>query len=646
MCGIAVIVHADAHAVRHGIAAMNDAQSHRGPDDHGASFVDLGEGGLLGLGHRRLSILDLSPLGHQPMAHPQTGDILVFNGEIYNYQEIRSRLQGHGVVFRGHSDTEVLLHALVEWGTDAIAGLAGMFAFAFFHKRTRRLLLARGPLGIKPLYVSHSADRLVVASEVRGVLASGLVDRRVDRRGVAGLLAYGAVQEPFTFFEDIASFPAGTYQWFDLSANGAAKAGSPMRHWTYPGVDDSITETQAKERVDFELTRSVREHLIADVPVGVFLSSGVDSTVMAGLARQVSPHVRTFTLGFLDQPDLSESDMARTSARELCVEHHDIQVTSANALALTQRWLDTLDQPSVDGLNTYIISKAVRDAGIIVAISGLGGDELFGGYPSFGELPRIHRFLQRIQWMSPAARGQLMHTLGVGKPATVRIKMREMGLAGPDLLRLYLLRRRTKPNERLQRLGLSWESLNLDESYQAPRVVDRVRASDDDATAAISRYESEFYMKSMLLRDTDATSMAHSLEIRVPFLDRRVIDLAYAIPGRVRLPGPRADKHILRSTFSRYLRPELLGQEKRGFTLPIRRWMTTSLRDLCEESIRAFRGSGIVEQDEVGRTWDQFLRNPEERVWSAAFLMCVVGHYISRAQQTPARPLPAPAPTL
>jgi hypothetical protein len=396
-------------------------------------------------------------------------DILVFNGEIYNFQELRSRHQGHGVVFRGHSDTEVLLHALVEWGTDAIAGLAGMFAFAFFHKRTRRLLLARGPLGIKPLYVSHSADRLIVASEVRGVLASGMVDPRVDRRGVAGLLAYGAVQEPFTFFEDISSFPAGSYQWFDLSANGAAKAGTPMRHWTYPGVDDSITEAQAKERVDFELTRSVREHLIADVPVGVFLSSGVDSTVMAGLARQVSPHVRTFTLGFLDQPDLSESDMARTSARELCVEHHDIQVTSANALTLTQRWLDTLDQPSVDGLNTYIISKAVRDAGIIVAISGLGGDELFGGYPSFGELPRIHRFLQRVQWMSPAARGQLMHTLGIGKPASVRIKM-----DGP---------RRPRPpppvpppphqaQRCLQRLGSAgrWPRRVL----PAPRVVDRV----------------------------------------------------------------------------------------------------------------------------------------------------------------------------
>lgn len=645
MCGIAVIVHADGGAVRRGIASMNTAMAHRGPDDQGSSFIDLGSGGLLGFGHRRLSIQDLSPLGHQPMAHPVTGDTLVFNGEIYNFHEIRAKLEALGVRFRGHSDTEVLLHALVEWGTDAIAGLAGMFAFAFYHKRTRRLLISRGPIGIKPLYLAQTADCLVIASEVQGVLASGLIEKRVDRRGVAGLLAYGAVQEPFTFYEGITSLAAGTYQWFDLAGDGSAKAGAPMQHWSYPVIDDSITDAAARERVDFELTRAVREHLIADVPVGVFLSSGVDSTVMAGLARQVSPQVRTFTLGFLDQPDLSESDLARNSARELHVEHHDIQVTSANALALTQRWLDSLDQPSVDGLNTYIISKAVRDAGIIVAISGLGGDELFGGYPSFGELPRILRFLRRVQWMSPASRGSLLRTLGLGKARTVRDKMRDMGMTGPDLLRLYLLRRRTKPNERLARLGLEWKQLGLDESYQSPRLVDRIRMSEDDPVAAISRYESEFYMKSMLLRDTDATSMAHSLEIRVPFLDRRVMDLAFSIPGRVRLPGTRADKHILRTAFGRFLRPELLGQEKRGFTLPIRRWMTTSLRDLCEESIRTFRNSGIVDPTEVARTWEIFLRNPEERIWSSAFLMCVVGHYIARSQQSQTQPSPSALPT-
>lgn len=580
------------------------------------------------------------------MVHPQTGDILVFNGEIYNFHEIRGRLEALGVTFRGHSDTEVMLHALVEWGTDAIAGFAGMFAFAFFHKRTRRLLISRGPIGIKPLYIAQSNGSLVVASEVQGVLASGLIEERVDRRGIAGLLAYGAVQEPFTFYEGVSSLPAGTYQWFELSGDGGAKPGAPMQHWMYPSVDDSITSANVQERVDFELTRAVREHLIADVPVGVFLSSGVDSTVMAGLARQVSPQVRTFTLGFLDQPDLSESDLARTSARELGVEHHDIQVTSTNALALAQRWLDTLDQPSVDGLNTYIISKAVRDAGIVVAISGMGGDELFGGYPSFNEIPRIQRFLRRIQWMSPAGRGQLMHAIGLSKPDTVRVKMREMGEVGPDLLRLYLLRRRTKPNERLIRLGLDWKQLGLDESYQHPKTLERIRVSDEDPVAAISRYESEFYMKSMLLRDTDATSMAHSLEIRVPFLDRRMLDLAYAIPGRVRLPGVKADKHVLRQTFSRFLRPELLGQEKRGFTLPIRRWMTTSLRDLCEESISAFRKSGVVEPAEVGRTWEAFLKNPEARIWSAAFLMCVVGHYIARGQQSRVRPSPRPLPTL
>ncbi len=628
---------------------MGAAQVHRGPNDEGSEFIRLGtggDGGMVGLGFRRLSIQDLSALGHQPMTHPETGDVLIFNGEIYNFQELRSKLGAMGVAFRGHSDTEVLLHALVQWGTDCIAELAGMYAFAFYQRRTRRLLIARDPMGIKPVYMANGRGGLVVASEVRTVLSSGLVEGRIDRRGVASLLAYGAVQEPFTFYEGVSSFPPGCFQWFELSADGGAKPSQLMRHWSFPTTDPGMTAQHARERMDAELTRAVREHLIADVPVGVFLSSGLDSTVMAGLARQVSPQVRTFTLGFLDQPDLSESDMARTSARELHVEHHDIQVTSENALTLTQRWLETLDQPSVDGLNTYIISKAVRDAGIVVAISGLGGDELFGGYPSFGELPRILHLLRRAHWMSPPARGNLMWALGMGKADTVRTKMREMGETGPDLLRLYLHRRRTKPNTRLIRLGLDWKALGLDESYQDPRTVELVRMGEDDPTAAISRYESAFYMRSMLLRDTDVTSMSHSLEIRVPFLDRRVMDLAYSVPGSIRLPTAKADKHLLRSAFGRFLRPELLGQEKRGFTLPIRRWMVTSLRDLCEDSMRALRSSGLVEMTEADRTWQAFLKNPEERIWSSAFLMCVLGRYLSQAQRGPVRKVPASLPTL
>jgi asparagine synthase (glutamine-hydrolysing) len=298
--------------------------------------------------------------------------------------------------------------------------------------------------------------------------------------------------------------------------------------------------------------------------------------------------------------------------------------------------METLDQPSLDGLNTYIVSKAVRDAGIIVALSGLGGDELFGGYPAFTDVPKLYRLNARMQGFSPGVRRLVMGALGVGKPATVRAKLQDIGSAGPDLLRLYLHRRRANSDETLQSLGLDAEQLGLDTTYQPFEAIARAGNDDEDHVAAISRYESQFFMGCMLLRDSDATSMQHSMEIRVPFLDRRVLDLAYSIPGDVRLPGRTPDKHLLRVAYSKYLRPELLKQGKRGFTLPIRRWMLTSLRPMCEEGLVSLKATGLVNERGVDAIWREFQANPEHRVWSHAFLLCVLGMYLRR--EWPSRP--------
>ncbi len=641
MCGIAAIAGSNRGWVEQALTCMTRDQRHRGPDDEGAEFYALGgdkAGATLGLGHRRLSIMDLSPLGHQPMVHPTTGDVIIFNGEIYNFEDLRSGLEKRGVTFRGHSDTEVLLHALVEWGPDALRELAGMFAFAFYRPRERKLLIARDPLGIKPLYVARSDKLLGLSSEVRPLVAAGVASQKPSRKALATLLAYGSVQEPLTFFEDVQMFPGGCYQWMKFDGDGTRHDEAVVRYWDFPRVNRNITHDDAVERLKVKMARSVREHLIADVPVGCFLSSGIDSTVIAALAHESSARVATFTLGFLNQPDLSESDMARDSARSMGVAHHDIQITSENALDLTRRWMETLDQPSLDGLNTYIVSKAVRDAGIIVALSGLGGDELFGGYPAFTDVPKLYRLNARLQGFSPRVRGLVMGALGLGKPATVRAKLRDIGNAGPDLLRLYLHRRRANSDETLQSLGLSAEELGLDATYQPFEAIARAGNDDEDHVAAISRYESQFFMGCMLLRDSDATSMQHSMEIRVPFLDRRVLDLAYSIPGDVRLPGRTPDKHLLRTAYSKYLRPELLKQGKRGFTLPIRRWMLTSLRPMCEEGLISLKATGLVNERGVDAIWREFLANPEHRVWSHAFLLCVLGMYLRR--DWAARPTP------
>jgi asparagine synthase (glutamine-hydrolysing) len=619
---------------------------HRGPNDEGLHSFQLPSGTIC-LGHRRLSILDLSPLGHQPMVHPQTGDAIVFNGEIYNFKAIRAELEKQGSVFVGQSDTEVLLHALVAWGEKAVSRLSGMYAFAFLHRASRRILLARDPLGIKPLYVAEKPSgpsgkaSLAVASQVRALLAMGVVSDEPDLAGVATLLAYGTVLEPLTFFKQIRMFPPGCMQWWSVSEDGSASPHAIERFWQFPAIDQSMTQSRAVHQLRDLLRKSVAEHLVADVPVGVFLSSGIDSTVMAAKARKLSPSIRTFTLGFLDQPDLNEGELARESARVLGVEHHDIQITSDIALRYSERWFETVDQPSVDGLNTYIVSAAVRDAGVAVAISGLGGDELFCGYSTFYDTPRIQRLLRRASAFGLPTQRLLLSLAGFGRPSTVKEKLLSMAEIGDDLAQLAIERRRLINDSGVRALGLHEDRLGLARGYVPKGIVsEAIRSADageqsQDPIAIISRVESAFYMRNMLLRDTDSTSMQHSLEVRVPFLDLDVVNFAYAIPGHVRSPNGQANKHLLRVAFQDVLRPQLLNQQKRGFVLPLRRWMRGHLRPLCESCLETLKGSGLVEAKAVDAIWQSFLAEPEHRVWSHALLLCSVGEYLRTVRAVP-----------
>ncbi len=643
MCGIAGILAPPTIDVRRALGSMLSCQTHRGPDDQGTEFVELGELHL-GLGQRRLSIIDLSPMGHQPMIHPETGDVLTYNGELYNFQDLRRELEALGSRFRGHSDTEVILHALTRWGPKVLERLNGMFALAFYSKKDRTLLLARDPIGMKPLYVAQTEHQLAFASEVRGVLASGVVTPYIDLRAVSGLLAYGAVQEPLSFFKAIRSFPAGSAQTFSVGPAGTIAAGPIHRFWDFPKVNPSLREADVIPMIRSTMEKAVEEHLISDVPVGVFLSSGLDSTIIAGLATKYSKSIRTLTVGFaLDDPDRSESAAAEATARELGVQHSDIQISSIEAERLTIDWLTKLDQPSVDGLNTFVISKAVRGAGIIVALSGLGGDELFGGYPSFEQVPRFVRTLQRAGFVPPALRSAAARMAMFANPRLVRDKAAEMCAIGSDVHRLYLHRRRLMADAALTELGLSWEREGLHSTYLLPEVYRECAEEPGDPVASVSRLEARYYMRNMLLRDTDNNGMAHSLEIRPPFLDKRVMDLAFSIPGQVRLPTGRANKHLLRVAFSDLLRDELRQLPKKGFYLPIRRWMLGPLRDLCIDalghvkSLEAFRPSAV---DEV---WQRFNAQPDSQIWSSAFMLVVLGAYLRQTRQSvPATPLVSP----
>ncbi|MBL0928072.1 MAG: asparagine synthase (glutamine-hydrolyzing) [Phycisphaerales bacterium] len=657
MCGIAGLVttlsssflRPDAEVA---LRRMNRCMTHRGPDDEGSeSFSTASGAAFVGLGQRRLSIIDLSPAGHQPMRHPETGDTLTFNGELYNYLHIRERLARLGVSFRGHSDTEVLLHALVRWGPEVLAEFAGMYALALWSPSKNTLLLARDPVGIKPLYVAEIGGRadgpngIVFGSEARALLASGLVRDGIDRAAVATLLAFGAVSEPRSFFEGIRSFPSGCHQTFTLDpASGRLSAGPPVRHWDFPAPDPSIDERAAIDRLRTTFDTAVKEHLIADVPVGVFLSSGLDSTIVAALAARHTPRLRTFTVGFADQPDMSESDPARRTAEALGVEHTDLQITGPDALASTADWLNALDQPSMDGLNTFVISKAVRGQGIIVALSGLGGDELFAGYPSFQDVPRLMGLVRWLSWLPAPLRAAALTLPALRSNRAVRDKLSDIARSEGSSLAVYLHRRRVLADRQLAALGVGARDLALDETFAPPEAFAEAKrqagGDTSDAVAAISRFECQFYMRNVLLRDSDANGMAHSLEIRVPVLDTRLLDLAHRIPGRVRSPDGLARKHLLRAAFPEALRPELTSAVKKGFALPIRRWMVGPLRDLCESSLARLKSEALLDPRGVDAVWSQFLGAPETPIWSRAFTLVVLGSYLERAR----RFAPAPAP--
>jgi asparagine synthase (glutamine-hydrolysing) len=562
------------------------------------------------------------------MIHPRTGDQIVFNGEIYNFAELRDRLRADGETFAGHSDTEVLLHGLSRHGPDYIRKLRGMFAFAFFNAREQSLLLARDPVGIKPLYIARTPGGLVFASEVRAVLASGVVPRDWDMRTIAGFLAYGAPQQPQTIFSAVRSFPAGCYQLIRADQFDGALP-PPVRYWDWPECDKTITERQAVEEIRAVMETAVKEHLVADVPVGVFLSSGLDSTIVGSLAAKHTPHLRAFTVGFADQPDMSEAPLAAETARLVGLEHVDIQITGADAAASVVPWLESIDQPSLDGHNTYVISKAVRAAGITVALSGQGGDELFGGYPTFTDVPRLRAMLRLFAWVPVPTRKALLRLASLRRPEAIRQKLLDIAGCRAQVLDLYLQRRRAMSNSQLATLGIESARLGLDDGFLTDDALGGLHFNGD-RIADISRLECHFFQGNMLLRDVDCNSMAHSLEIRVPILDQRMLDLACRIPGPVRLPPGGKSKHLLRTAFADVLRPALLQQKKMGFTLPIRRWMTGPLRGLCEDALASLKSNDILRAGGIDSIWNAFLKEPESPIWTRAFSLCVLGHYMAK----------------
>ncbi len=633
MCGIAGWVGRLAPvAARQSVLRMMAAQVHRGPDDEGIELRQAGEH-TVALGHRRLAILDLSPLGHQPMENPATGDLVVYNGEIYNFWDLRAELEQAGYGFRSRCDTEVLLRAYEHWGTDCLDKFRGMFAFALWDARRRELLLARDHLGIKPLYYAPIRDGFLFASELRALLASGLVAADVDRRGLATYLAYGAVQEPLTIVEGVRMLPAGSW----MAVDAAGKLVRQSRYWQIPQPDPGrrhVPLDTLAEEGRAVLERSVRRHMLSDVPVGVFLSSGLDSTAVLGLARaSAGEQIHAFTVSFPEDAFHDEAAVARKTAFRLKVEHHVCPVDSGSALEWATDAVRRLDQPTVDGVNAYMVSRAVRREGIIVALSGQGGDEIFGGYWTFRGVPLWVRRRRRLRWMPEAWRTWLVGLAGMRRPSLNREKARDLARADASIHSLYFSYQRLLPDRDLAALGLQAEALGLTPSFHDPAMDGSDCVVEGDVIASVSRLEARFYLGSTLLRDGDVFGMANSLEIRVPLLDRDVVEWAFGMPGDVLLPSGRADKFLLRRICAAFYEEEQLRRAKRGFSAPFSVWLLGPLQEPVKEGLAAVKRSGLVDPAGVDRIWTRFLREPQGGAWAPVWALNTLGHWLARAER-------------
>ena len=577
MCGIAGIIAygRTAPAVdRRELDRIRDHMAARGPDGK-ATWLDAE--GRIGLAHRRLAIIDLSEAGAQPMASADGRLVITFNGEIYNHEALRRGLEAKGRVFRSRSDTEVLLHLYAEKGAAMVHDLRGMFAFGLWDAEKRGLLLARDPFGIKPLYWADDGATLRFASQVKALPAGGAVRHEIDIAGLTGFYLLGAVPEPFTIDRHVRSLPRGSTMWVDAAGvREASRYFSPAAVWAEAERSSRVLDDAALgEHVRAALLDSVRHHLVADVPVGAFLSAGVDSGSLVGLMRDAGQsEIETVTLAFEEfrgKPE-DEAPLAEVLARRYGTRHTTRWVGEREFAEDLPRIVAAMDQPSVDGINTWFVSKAARERGLKVAVSGLGGDELLGGYSSFRNIPLILRMMSipaRVPLLGVAVRRAMAGL--AGRMPGIKSKLPGLVEYGGDYPAAYLLRRslfmpweleavmgRDEAREGLERLG--------------PRTLVEGALDPEPATAfgKVASLESSIYMGNQLLRDTDWASMAHSLEVRVPLVDAELVRrLAPVLVAKRQLDG----KALLGAAPSLPLADEIIRRPKTGFSLPYEQWL-------------------------------------------------------------------------
>ncbi|MBS1637915.1 MAG: asparagine synthase (glutamine-hydrolyzing) [Bacteroidetes bacterium] len=627
MCGITGIagIHSDPEKRRSAVKAMTDSISHRGPDAEG-----IWQDHDVCLGHRRLSIIDLSEAGNQPFFSQDNRYVIVYNGELYNFRELKLELQraqfGSGQVpyiFKTNTDTEVILVAYMRWGKECLNYFNGMFAFAIWDTQEKHLFVVRDRLGVKPLYYSFINGQFIFASEIRAMLNSGCISRKLSATSVAEYIQYQTVHAPNTILEDVKMLMPGYY----LEFSGAKL--SATQYWNinqYTKSKEDLTYQQTCEGVNQLLTESVERRLVADVPFGAFLSGGIDSSAVVGLMSKVSSEpVETFHVSF-DEREFSEAHYASLISKRFHTKHHEIRLKPSDFLAQLPEALAAIDHPTGDGPNTYIVSKATRQAGITMALSGLGGDELFAGYDIF---KRFYE-LDKKSWLNAAPRfmrSMAGSVISQRKKSVQGDKTAEI-LSAPhiDGLNAYPVNRKLfNPKDYAALMGKSSD----DSKYLRERLK-HIQTDKEHVLSRCSLYEIQTYMQNVLLRDTDQMSMAVALEVREPFLDYKLVEFALGVKDEYKYP--HTPKKLLVDALVDLLPPEIINRPKMGFSLPWKEWLKNELRDFCENNLVEFSKRGIVDRGVLLDLWNRFLANDPKITWSRLWHIVVLNHWMKLNQ--------------
>jgi asparagine synthase (glutamine-hydrolysing) len=618
MCGIFGLVGAADPALGERIAQN---LQHRGPDDRGV-WTSV-EGTPVTLVNTRLAIIDLSPLGHMPMTTVK-GDVwIAYNGEVFNFADTRAELEKLGHAFRSQSDTEVIANAYEEWGDECVHHFRGMFAFLIWDQRRQRLFAARDRLGIKPLYWADTPGGLVLGSELKALLASGRIQPEINPEALNCFLAFYSVPSPLTMLAGVQALPPGhSLTWDALNRRVATR-----QYWDVPAAAPlRANETEIREELRRLLEESIRLRMIADVPIGAFLSGGVDSSAVVGLMTRIAgERLKTFSIGFDEAGRrIDERSYAQIVARQYNSDHTEVVVTGREVADQLDRIILAMDQPTGDGLNTYLVSQATARH-VKVALSGLGGDELFAGYPQF-------KLLQQAAAYDPLWRtlpNPVRAFMATGARTLSTVTQRPalggaVAFAQDDFLGRYG-RMRILFND-VARAGLLSAPVRAELSAaSSPRrqLENWLLDSEPGIIDRVTRLELKNYMAHTLLRDTDAMSMAHSLEVRVPLIDHKLVEFVTTIPASLKLHNGQP-KYLLINALRDVLPPEIINRRKQGFEMPVAAWMRGPLRPAIDEalSLSSIERRGLLNSGAVEKHYQGFLqgRGPYMRVWALTVL--------------------------